>query len=216
MTDAKRRPPEVVWYAGYGSNLSAERFLCYIAGGTPRGAAQPCRGARDTTQPRADRPLDVPYRLYFSGHSTMWDGAPAFIDTVESTDTPARARAYLITWEQFEDVVAQENGRLTAPIDLVPDELTVGSSHPIGAGLYPNVRCVGHLEGLPALTFTSARTMAEAQAELARPADAYLEMMIDGLRVSHAMSDGAIVAYLGAAPGCSGELVAAVLAGTGR
>ena len=216
MTDGERRPPDMVWYAGYGSNLSAERFLCYIAGGTPRGAARPCRGARDTTPPREDRPLDVPYRLYFAGHSKMWDGAPAFIDIVNRTDLPARARAYLITWEQFEDVVAQENGRPTAPLDLAPEELALGSSHLIGAGLYPNVRCVGHLEGHPALTFTSARTMADTQAEFARPADVYLETMIDGLRAAHAMSDDAIVAYLGSAPGCSEKVVAAVVAGTGR
>jgi hypothetical protein len=208
------RAPDMVWYAGYGSNLCAERFLCYIAGGTPRGASRRCRGARDKTDPRDDQPLEIPYRLYFSGHSTMWDGAPAFIDTVGSTEIPARARAYLITWEQFEDVVAQENRRPTTPIDLVPGELAVGSSNLIGAGLYPNLRCVGHLEGLPALTFTSARTMAEA--DLAPPADAYLETMIDGLRASHLMSDDALLAYLGATPGCSEELVAAVLAGTGR
>ncbi len=36
--------------------------------------------------------------------------------------------------------------------------------------------------------------------------------MIDGLRESHKMRDDAIVAYLGAAPGCSEELVADALA----
>jgi len=24
-----------VWYAGYGSNLNKQRFMCYIKGGTP-------------------------------------------------------------------------------------------------------------------------------------------------------------------------------------
>ena len=206
----------LVWYVGYGSNLCAERFLCYLEEGTPPGLTRPTRGARDTTRPRADRALDIPHRLYFAGHSRSWGGASCFVDTVESPPAPAHARAYLIAWEQFEDVVAQENRRPTAPLDLAPEELALGSSHLIGAGLYPNVRCVGHLEGHPALTFTSALTMADTQAEFARPADVYLETMIDGLRAAHAMSDDAIVAYLGSAPGCSEKVVAAVVAGTGR
>ena len=213
MTDGERRHPDMVWYAGYGSNLSAERFLCYIAGGTPRGAARPCRGARDTTPPRGDRPLEVPYRLYFSGHSTMWDGAPAFIDTVERTDPPARARAraYLITWEQFEDVVAQENGRpTTAPVELEGRDLATGFRACLGTGRYEHLLCVGTLEGFPVVTFTSPWPIADA--DIGTPSPAYLKVMIEGLRESHALDDDAVVGYLGAAPGCSEDLARAALA----
>ncbi|HWD54645.1 MAG TPA: hypothetical protein VG346_05965 [Acidimicrobiales bacterium] len=201
----------MVWYASYGSNLCAERFGCYIAGGTPRGATRPCRGARDTTSPRQDRPLEIPYPLYFAGRSRTWGGAPSFIDIVERRATPARARAYLITWEQFEDVVAQENGRgVTSPIDVAPDDLAVGRNHPFGSGRYESLLCVGRDDGTPVLTFTSPWTMAHA--ELGTPTPNYLRTMIDGLRESHKLRDDAITAYLGAAPGCSEELVASALA----
>ena len=205
----------MVWYASYGSNLCAARFGCYIAGGTPPRGTRPCRGARDTTPPRQDRPLTIPYRLYFAGTSKTWGGAPSFIDIVESpatpTPTPTRARAYLITWEQFEDVVAQENGRsVTAPIDPALADLAEGGSHPLGSDRYENVLCVGRDEDAPVLTFTSPWTM--DRAELGAPALDYLRTMIDGLRESHNMTDEAMTAYLGGAPGCSEELVAHALA----
>jgi hypothetical protein len=125
--------------------------------------------------------------------------------------TRTHGRAYLITWEQFEDVVAQENGHpTTTPIDLAIDDLMPGFSARLGPGRYENVICLGGLDGNPVLTFTSPDTMSEAT--LDAPAPAYLQMLITGLRECHAMSDEAIVAYLGSAPGCSEELVLSALA----
>jgi hypothetical protein len=204
------RAPSMVWYAGYGSNLCADRFRRYIAGGTPPGATGRSRGARDKTGPRGDRSLDIPHRIYFAGSSTTWDGSPCFIDTAESPTTPTHARAYLITWEQFEDVVAQENGRATAPVVLAPDEPQAGASIQLGPGRYENLLCFGRLDGFPLVTFTSPWAMAEA--ELGAPSPAYLRVMIEGLRESHRLSDDAIVRYLGSAPGCSEELAASALA----
>jgi hypothetical protein len=202
----------MVWYAGYGSNLCAERFRCYIAGGTPPGLTRACRGARDTTHPRKDRPLDIDHRLYFAGFAKAWAGAPCFVDTVESPDTPTHARAYLITWEQFEDVVAQENGRPTASIAIDPDRggLTESCSIRLGPGRYENLLCFGgHDDGFPVVTITSPLTMRDAP--LGAPSPAYLQVMIAGLRQSHRMSDDAIVAYLAAAPGCSEQLTVSAL-----
>jgi hypothetical protein len=203
--------PDTVWYAGYGSNLCADRFTCYLAGGLPRGAELPCRGARDTTPPRGDRPLDIGYRLYFAGTSKTWcGGAPCFVDTAEDAATPAHARAYLITWGQFEDVVAQENGRReTPPLDRSLRRLAVGASRQVGPGRYENLLCVGRHDGVPVLTFTSPWTIDEA--ELRAPAPAYLSLLIDGLRESHHLDDDALVTYLGSAPGCCEALVASAL-----
>jgi hypothetical protein len=206
-----RRPPDLVWYASYGSNLSAARFRCYIEGGIPPGTMRPSRGARDRTPPRDDRPLDLPHRLYFAGHSKTWNGSPCFIDTVESPATPTHARAYLITWEQFEDVVAQENGRSTSPIDLELGDLAAGSSIHLGPGRYENMICFDSLDEVSTVTFTSPWTMSEA-AQPGAPSSSYLKMMITGLRESHAMSDDDLVAYLGSAPGCYEELAASALA----
>ncbi|HEY6472038.1 MAG TPA: hypothetical protein VIY26_04035 [Acidimicrobiales bacterium] len=201
---------DTVWYASYGSNLCADRFGCYLAGGLPRGAAHPCRGARDATPPREDRPLDIPHRLYFAGTSKTWGGAPCFIDTVEDATTPTHARAYLITWGQFEDVVAQENGhRATPPIDRALHGLAAGTGQRIGPGRYEHLLCVGRLDDVPVLTFTSPSTMDDAG--LAAPAPAYLSLLVDGLRESHRLRDDALVTYLGSAPGCSTELAASAL-----
>src|SRR5271167_1182234 len=42
----------LVWYASYGSNLSGERFNCYLCGGRVAGMSRDCIGARDGTMAR--------------------------------------------------------------------------------------------------------------------------------------------------------------------
>jgi hypothetical protein len=71
------------------------------------------------------------------------------------------------------------------------------------------VLCLGRDGGVPVLTVTSPRPMAET--EPAAPARDYLRTMIDGLHASHRLRDDAIVTYLAAVPGCSEELVASAL-----
>jgi hypothetical protein len=149
--------------------------------------------------------------LYFAGWSTRWGGAPCFIDIAENAATPALARAYLITWGQFEDVVAQENARPTTPIELPRSELVEGFSRALGPARYDNLLCVGRMEGSPVLTFTSPWAMADTERGQRAPSPAYLKMLISGLRESRAMTDDAVVAYLGAAPGCSEDLVVSAL-----
>jgi hypothetical protein len=190
--------PPTVWYASYGSNLCAERFACYIRGGSPPGAGHTHAGARDTRLPRATLPLEVPYRLYFSGDSG-WGGAPAFLDTKRTTSARTFARAYLITWEQFEDVVAQENVRASSPIAI--GRLIEGDSTQIGPGRYENLLCVGSREDVPIVTFTAPWALSDASP--GEPSLRYLAMLIAGLRESHGLDDGTIVRYLGAAPGCT-------------
>jgi hypothetical protein len=157
--------------------------------------------------------LDIPFPLYFAGSSEQWGGATCFIDTAENVATPALARAYLITWGQFEDVVAQENARPTTPIELARRELVEGFGRALGPGRYDNLLCVGRMEGSPVLTFTSPWAMATADQKLGldAPSPAYLKMLTSGLRESRAMTDDALVAYLGAAPGCSEDLVVSAL-----
>ena len=55
--------------------------------------------------------LTAPFQMYFAGHSVMWGGSSAFLDTRQGSIATTHLRAYLITEQQFEDVVAQENGR---------------------------------------------------------------------------------------------------------
>lgn len=198
----------LVWYASYGSNLSATRFATYIQGGRAHGAARAHAGARDATPPRDDVAISIDHRLYFSGHSTLWGGAAAFIDTVSITDEDAQrslGRAYLISWAQFEDVVAEENGRPTAPIAIADAELVGGFSRVIGPGRYENLLCLGRRGDVPVVTFTAPWTMDALHS--AAPSRAYLAMLAEGLREAHGLADFEILTYLGGAPGCRRPLV---------
>ena len=199
-----------VYYAAYGSNLYAARLACYLRGGRPPGATRACVGARDHTLPSDSVALSIPHRLYFTGHSKLWGGAPAFVDTIRTPEHAALARAYLITWEQFEDVVAQENGRNIAPIEVAPTELEDGFSRLIGPGRYENLLCVDRHAGHPVVTFTAPWSLTDV--EPTAPPPGYLALLIGGLRESHGLEDQAIIRYLSSAPGCDEALVRAALA----
>ena len=73
--------------------------------------------------------------------------------------TEVFARAWRLGWDQFEDVMAQENGRATIPLDVEPAALVDGSSLLVGPGRYDRLVCVGILEGLPVLTFTAPASL---------------------------------------------------------
>jgi hypothetical protein len=195
----------LIWYASYGSNLSAERFACYIAGGRPRGATWTHVGARDKSPPLDAVALKISYQLYFSGKSRVWGGSPAFVDTKPVDEVVGLARAYLIGWDQFEDVVAQENGRRSASIDIDDHELVPGFSRQIGSGRYENLLCTGRLNDMPVLTFTAPWSLSDVTP--ATPSTGYLAMLIAGLREAHDLSDEELTGYLGSAPGCSRDAV---------
>jgi hypothetical protein len=196
-----------VFYAAYGSNLSAERFGYYIAGGTAPGAQRALRGARDRRPPGSWRALRVPGSLYFSGHARTWGGAPAFFEPDEHTGGEAMAlvRAWRLGWGQFEDVMAQENGRATRTLDVHSAALVEGFSMLTGPGRYDRLVCLGTLEDIPVLTFTAPGPPDPER--LAPPAVAYLDHIITGLREAFDLDDRAIADYVGSAPGSTPDLV---------
>jgi hypothetical protein len=200
----------LVWYAAYGSNLSAARFGCYLTGGRPDpGATRDYTGARDASPPRAARPLRLPHRLYFTGTSSVWGGATAFLEPARGTPT-TWGRAYLVTWAQFEDVVAQESHRTSAPIAIGDVELHAGRSVTMGPGRYETMLCVGRHAGVPVVTFTAPWTLADV--DPGPPVPAYLAMLVAGLRETHQLDDAQIRSYLTGAPGCTSALVEAAFA----
>jgi hypothetical protein len=186
-----------VFYAAYGSNLSAERFACYIGGGTAHGATRALRGARDRRQPESWHALRLPGRLSFPGTPTVHAGSEVF------------ARAWRLGWEQLEDVMAQENGRATIPLDLEPAALVDGSSMLVGPGRYDRLVCLGILEGLPVLTFTAPASIASVIPEA--PSPAYLAHIVTGLRETFGFVDSEVVEYLGGAAGATPDLVRTAL-----
>ena len=97
----------LVWYVAYGSNLSQDRFACYLQGGQPAGARRSYPGCRDRTPPREVVGLRLPGRIRFGGLSRVWGGGLAFLDP-EAADGEVVARGYLIGNDQLDEVHSLE------------------------------------------------------------------------------------------------------------
>lgn len=147
--------PNRVWYSSYGSNLSKDRFLTYIQGGTPDGSATSHPGCRDKSLPLEDIPIRFEGRMHFSGYSYRWgSGGVAFMDNEDNLGR-ALGRAYNVSIEQFDDIAAQENGRGVGTISTKTEEaINNGSSILLATGLYGNLVHIGDYQGAPAFTFT--------------------------------------------------------------
>lgn len=189
---------ELVWYAAYGSNCSAERFRAYLEGGTPPGATHVHRGARDPSAPLADSPISLPFDVCFRGHATTWGGAPAFLEHAPAAPG-ALGRRYLITLGQFEDVLAQEN-RLDAAPSVDPGR-PVGDRQLVCDRPYGQVVTLAPVGGHPVLTFTSP--LPPESREPASPSASYLGTIVRGLAAVHQLTDDEIGARLLGASGVS-------------
>jgi hypothetical protein len=208
MTPTREIPPSddhLVWYAGYGSNLLRSRFDCYIGGGTLAGAAKTYSGCRDKTAIRGDRPITLSHQLYFADHSDTWGGAIAFIRRAASDDT-TRARMYLITYGQFNDVVRQENGRSIPGDIIVPpyDDLAHANEWQIPRlRLYGRLMKIGTQDGHPILTFTATRD----DFAIGAPSEAYIRMIAGGLLETYpCLYTAGILDYLAHAEGIRGAI----------
>jgi hypothetical protein len=203
-----------VWYASYGSNLSQDRFHCYLRGGRPEGATRRYPGARDQTLPTDDRAMTLPGEMFFGWESPTWGGGIAFYDA----DAPGRtfASAYLVSEQQFADVAAQEMHREPGE-DLDLAHVLEHARHEVGPGRYEALHLVGELDGRPVLTFTTPDPTALQRNP---PSEPYVLMIARGLREAHRLSDAAIAAYLlarpGMQPGWDAERIDALLSGPGR
>jgi len=186
-----------VWYAAYGSNLSRTRFSCYLRGGTPPGALRTYPGCRDTTAPLAESAITMAHRLFFAGHSTVWNGAVAFVETSVDPRAVTHARLYLITSSQLEDVHDQDNRsgrRCRLDLARLQDERIVVA----GDGWYDTFLHVGVHLGHPVVTFTTSDRAASV-GELAPPSDQYRATMALGLAESHGLTPPEAARYLDAA-----------------
>lgn len=196
---------EAVWYAAYGSNLDRARFHCYVAGGRPAGATRTYPGCRDRTPPRRESAADVGHGLYFAGSSSVWGGAVAFVEVSAAAPTPTHVRLYLLTWEQFGEVHAQDN-RGGSTDGALPTIATLRSESAVvvGSGWYDTVVHLGDHDGLPVLTFTASDRAVVGDA--AAPTDAYAATMARGLADSHGLSPAQAARYVAAAPGAAGRV----------
>lgn len=176
-----------VWYLAYASNLSRRRFRAYLEGGRPEGSRREYQGCRDATPPRDSRAMWRPGALWFAGTSRVWRGGLAFYDPSE--EGVVVARAYLVSFGQFSDVVAQE-ARLEGGADLVRDD---GGRLVALSSVYDNILELEPYDGVPVMTMT-ARTGSSGPP--VAPSAAYLTTILAGLADGFDLDPDAQVDYL--------------------
>lgn len=190
-----------VWYACYGSNLSRKRFLCYIKGGTPNFSDTEYPGCTDRTPPQDERNILIPHRLYFAVQSETWENAGvAFLDPERDHDMITFGKMYLITSEQFVQIIRQENGVAPEDPGFIPDIQVLlrecikegSADHGQGPGWYTRSMVLGMIDTVPILTFTSG-TLLNKKA----PGEKYLRTIRYGLRECYPdMNDAELDEYL--------------------
>jgi hypothetical protein len=183
---------DLVWYVAYGSNTSAARFGCYIGGGRPPGARRTYLGCRDPSPPRRDSAIHLAGGLTFAGQSRVWGGGIAFYDP--HADGELAARAYLLSFGQLSDVVAQETRRPVGS-DLVLDG-GVERRWRVSSYVYETLLHVGDRDGLPMFTITSLQDL-----EPTPPSAPYLRTMLEGLEETFGWTANERADYLLRAPG---------------
>jgi hypothetical protein len=172
--------------------MSAARFGCYVSGGRPPGARRTYLGCRDQSPPSRDIGLHLSGGLSFAGESTVWGGGIAFYDP--HADGELAARAYLLTFGQLSDVVAQETRRPVGS-DLALDG-GVDRRWRVSSYVYETLLHVDDRGGVPMFTITSLQDL-----EHTPPSAPYLRTMLDGLEETFGWSAEERVDYLLRAPG---------------
>ena len=189
-----------VWYASYGSNLLEERFNCYLFGGQVHGISKYAPGARDPTPAKDSVVLRKPYRVFFAhARTSFWGfGGVAMLDLTPNDSHECLLRLYQVTLQQFNDILAQENGILP-PLPprhwLTCEDLGrlrrtgPGSSSvqfPDGLSHYPTVVYLGEHNGSGILSFTchseEVSGFLSSELPVAPPAENYLNVLRKGVQ----------------------------------
>lgn len=159
-----------VWYACYGSNLCAERFMYYIVGGHCPFNDKDYDGCRDKTMWTESKIRKFPGDLYFANVSRSWGKKGVAFYDPNGSDMVVM-RLYKITWGQLNDVQDWE-GR--------------------SAKWYGNLVLLGSDEdGLPIYTFTSAERSADNP-----PHENYISLIRDALVTECGLSKEDAAVYL--------------------
>ena len=153
------QPAAYLWYAAFGSNLSAARFDKYLKGGSAELASHSLEpGARDPSDPIEESMLTVGNSLYFAWEARKWDGGGVAFLSTSDEGASTLCRLYKITVEQFEDVHMQEAGA-TEPQPLDVAALATHGSLVQYQSLYGLALHLGnHTDGHPIVTLTTQRT----------------------------------------------------------
>ncbi len=175
---------DYIWYAGYGSNLSEQRFLCYIQGGSPHFGRKCNTGCEDTTLPVENKPKIIHYRLYFAlpdncKKTCNWGcGGIAFISPHKDKMSKTLCRMWKITKNQYEEVKKQEGRSYNKEIKLGEDN------------------------GVPIYTITNKNDLRN----ILCPSDCYIKTIALGIKEAYNFDVGKIASYLITKDGISGNL----------
>lgn len=182
-----------IWYASYGSNLLEERFLCYIKGGQPKGTNKMYLGCKDKSMPKDNKEFYITSNLYFAKSSRNWEnGGVCFINTNFIDSAKTLSRIYLITEEQFIDVVKQEiefSDKLIIDFEKIKKK---GSYVIKKNSWYGNIIFLGIYNNYPIYTFTNEINLKDIN----KPSKSYLQTIIKGIIETHKLSSIEVFDYL--------------------
>jgi hypothetical protein len=182
-----------LWYASYGSNILESRFHCYILGGQPKGSQKTHHGCTDKTLPQDKKEILINHELYFAKESKGWgDGGVGFIKTEFNEAVQTLGKMYLVTTEQFIEIVKQENNfeeELLIDFNKVIENgsLLINKDSWYGTLLY-----LGEEDGNPIFTFTNTKNLIE---EINPPTKQYLSTIINGLKKAYHLNEIEIEEY---------------------
>ena len=189
---------DYVWYASYGSNINKERFLCYIKGGTPIGSSKREMGCRDQSLPKKEKSFRLPHQLYFAKESRRWQKqGVAFIDLAQHESFKTYSKMYLVTKEQFFDIVSQENSMNHFEVDL--DDVIKNGTQVIRDAWYGNLLYIDTEDGYPIFTFSSPFRFDSSETN--KPSDAYFKTIIIGLKNEIGLTTEQVYHYFSEVPG---------------
>ncbi|RAV97609.1 hypothetical protein [Pseudochryseolinea flava] len=191
---------EYIWYASYGSNCFRERFYCYLRGGQTDGNSTVYPGCSDKSLPLDERNLLIPHALYFAKQSASWEnGGVGFIRHQKNENEKTFGKMYLITKNQFGEIVKQETKREeNLTIDFVKaqqqETLLILERSWYGMLLY-----LGTAANYPIFTFTNS---SDSQ-PFVKPSSRYLKTISKGIQKNFDLNPDELVDYFISRPGIS-------------
>jgi len=97
-----------VWYVAYGANMLKERLITMLNVEEFRGSQIQYETCNDSSPPKEDKTITIPYGLYFGNTAKYWGNqGVAFIDK-KTPYSVSLGRAYLVTEEQYYHIQKQE------------------------------------------------------------------------------------------------------------
>ncbi|KAG9151583.1 hypothetical protein Leryth_021902 [Lithospermum erythrorhizon] len=199
-----------IWYAAYGSNMSKDRFLCYVQGGQAEGMRIPYAGSADKSPPKEILWMTFPHRLFFGRDftATWGPGGVAFLHPESNIQEKSYLCLYRITLEQFNDVCLQENAMdidTSSPLFDLTSLQSIESKKQISVetGIkrwYDNVVYLGKKKDVPILTMTCSLSDVDGyksgKLPIYAPCKGYADTLVRGLVQGGKLSEEEAVSYI--------------------